>query len=111
MVVDGGGGGRRISNIQKKTLLKFTMPTLFFNFFFSSTFLPSMIYNSMYTGLPYMSWNSEALKKTFTLNTYHYYYLPISDRVRAARCAFSHIKLKKRALFSGQMREFRIYYF
>ena len=34
-----------------------------------------------------------------------------SDRVRAARCAFSHIKLEKRALFSGQMREFRIYYF
>ena len=31
-----------------------------------------------------------------------------SDRVRAVRCAFSHIKLKKRALFSGQMREFRI---
>ena len=34
-----------------------------------------------------------------------------SDRVRAARCAFSYIKLEKRALFSGQMHEFRIYYF
>ena len=34
-----------------------------------------------------------------------------SDRLRAARCAFSHIKLEKRALFSEQMREFRIYYF
>ena len=31
-----------------------------------------------------------------------------SDRVRAARCAFSHIKLEKRALFSGQMRKFHI---
>ena len=27
---------------------------------------------------------------------------------RAVRCAFSHIRLEKRALFSGQMREFRI---
>ena len=41
----------------------------------------------------------------------HGRYKGISDRVRAARCAFSHIKLEKRALFSGQMREFRIYYF
>ena len=37
-----------------------------------------------------------------------YRYVHNSDRVRAARCAFSHIKLEKRALLSRQMCEYRI---
>ena len=34
----------------------------------------------------------------------------ISDRVRAARCMISHIKLEKPAYFSCSMRDFRILY-